>query len=149
MVNNIKLEIESLSVFWISIACFLRSCCGFFGLILRLIGYYNISFCDYLPFYDISSIAIEVTRIFNGLFASSASLSCMTHSGSSTIWVIDSRATHHMTPNKSMFSYCIFPLKCTLVMATNGAFMPFDSISSINQSTWSLLNVLHVLHLFC
>lgn len=69
---------------------------------------------------------MEVAQILNGvslpstpstaMFASSTGLSIMIHSGSSTVYIIDSGATHHMTPDKSMFSHCISHFKCTSVM---------------------------------
>ncbi|TXG60844.1 hypothetical protein EZV62_012207 [Acer yangbiense] len=61
----------------------------------------------------------------------------------SSTWVLDSEASHHMSPNLSSFvSLC--PASSLSVMTTNGTHMPLAGVGSVVTLCVSLSNVYHI-----
>ncbi|XP_031256344.1 uncharacterized protein LOC116114338 [Pistacia vera] len=61
----------------------------------------------------------------------------------STMWVLDSGASHHMSPDPSSFT-SLCPKSFVFVMTADGTPMPLVGVSSIVTQNISLLNVYHI-----
>ena len=58
-----------------------------------------------------------------------------------TVWIFDSGASHHMTFDKSIFSYITAPPQSLRIIAANGASMSLAGIGSVSSSHLSLPDV--------
>ncbi|KAL5807726.1 hypothetical protein ACOSQ3_028417 [Xanthoceras sorbifolium] len=76
--------------------------------------------------------------------SSSVGLSSPSTSGmSSFVWVLDSVASYHMSPNSKFFvSLC--PVSFTFVTTADGTPMPLAGVGSVVTSQLSLSNVYHI-----
>jgi hypothetical protein len=61
-------------------------------------------------------------------------------------WVLDSGASHHMSPDSSSFTY-VSPLSFILVMTVDGTLMPLVGVGSVVTPHMSLSNVYLILKL--
>lgn len=68
----------------------------------------------------------------------------MTSSCNSTKWILDSGASHHMTPHKSLLHDCSPPKLPVSIRVADGSYASLKCIKIISQPTWTLSNVYHV-----
>ncbi|TXG71325.1 hypothetical protein EZV62_006260 [Acer yangbiense] len=100
---------------------------------------------------DLSSlIAAEVSRILgisstpSASLVSSTGLSLMTSSDTLTKWILDSGASHHMTPHISLLHNTFPPSSPTNIQVANGSYAPLKCIGTVSQPTWTISDVYHV-----
>ncbi|XP_068663021.1 uncharacterized protein [Aristolochia californica] len=80
-------------------------------------------------------------------FASHANMSYLDGPNDTHKWILDSGATHHMTPHLSLLHDCAQPSHPVNIQVANGSPMPLASVGTVTHPTWSLSDVFHVPHL--
>ena len=101
------------------------------------------------PFTDHGTLAEQFQKFLSlqpHAMSASSSVGQLPHSSSGmshSVWVLDSGASHHMSPDSSSFT-SVSPSSSILVATADGTLMPLAGVGSVVTPHLSLPNVYHI-----